>query len=69
MAREERRDQRSVNKTESEKTFPSRIVVGVTFEGARFVYEVMNLLLSSGERRVEIRWIEREGVVVGRESV
>lgn len=39
------------------------MVVGVTFEGTRFVYEVMILLHSSGERRLEIRWI------VGRESV
>jgi hypothetical protein len=61
------RDQRSVNKTESEKTSRSRIVVGVTFEGTRFVYEVMILLHSFGERRLEIRWIERVGV--GRESV
>jgi hypothetical protein len=63
------RDQRSVNKTESEKTSRSRIVVGVTFEGTRFVYEVMILLHSFGERRLEIRWIERVGVIVGRESV
>jgi hypothetical protein len=62
------RDQRSVNKTESEKTSRSRIVVGVTFEGTRFVYEVMILLHSSGDRGLEIRWIEREGVLEGREG-
>ena len=69
MAREESRDQRRDDKAGSEKTSRSRIVVGVTFEGTRFVYEVMILLHSSGERRSEIRWIELEGVIVGRESI
>jgi hypothetical protein len=40
------RDHRRVDKAGSEKTSRSRIVVGVTFEGMRFVYEVMNLLHS-----------------------
>jgi hypothetical protein len=69
MAREESRDQKSVDRAGSEKTSRSRIVVGVTFEGTRFVYDVIILLHSSGERRLEIRWIEREGVIVGREIV
>jgi hypothetical protein len=69
MAREEMRDHRRVDKAGSEKTSRSRIVVGVTFEGMRFVYEVMIILHSSGVRRLEIRWIEPVDVIVGRESV
>ena len=57
MASEEMRDQRSVDKVGSENTSRSRTVVGITFEGTRFVYQVMIFLHSSGERRLEIRWI------------
>lgn len=63
------RDQRRDDKAGSEKTSRSRIVVGVTFEGTRFVYEVMILLHSSGERRLVIVWVERGGEIVERESV
>ena len=43
----------------------SRTVVGVTFEGIRFVCVLIRDVHSVGVRRFEIRWIERGGVRVG----
>jgi hypothetical protein len=43
----------------------SRTVVGVTFEGIRFVCVSTRELHSAGVRRLEIRWIERGGERVG----
>lgn len=59
------RDQSRAASAGSVNISRSRTVVGVTFEGIRFVCVSIRELHSVGVRTLEIRWIERGGERVG----